>query len=631
MGQYHTMGYLHTSAQRFNRPAAYSILNEKLFFRDEYVFEKLNRQYETMLEIETRFYHKMGCPYDDFGGFILWIKKELLTKEDAEFLTELSATLKNTNLYDYYKKEISLDRSDLTRDRYNLLKEEKVTLSQIIIENVPEDVRTFEVVIKEDAKGLAKQRYNQVTKNGTKKDFLKIDAVTVAQNILNSPKYRGQLLNSKDLEKIYHEVIKQLNIERENIIKKYRLNEIVQRYANGPKNGKKTYTKNISIDNYIKPNYVKVKQLLEQTFSRALQSKGASETEATQTLEISVFNEDSKKIIYGGKDVRKEEENALNDEFYLFLTKKMGKCSPEMKSTFDMVWVKYYDSIKHSIKKGGSLFVGGLGELSGVILLYYIAEKTGNKTFAQKYSDIWSAQGSTKLSEFNRADVTLENVMGIQIKNFQESSITGIVDGKKIRETAKVNLHPYQILDRMIANGEIRGNRIMQYSTAFANMSFNKDSFDMFQTKMEIALQPFLTSLANFNLDKVNMVEDTANIWLIGGSFLIPGSEILRVLIEKLREYRQSTETKSLVKITGESVTEGDEELVKKDEKLENVNGSGRLWLHTSKGEWRPSSDNLMGFHKMLNSNRISIRLGIDLTDFIYTSKMNFRRKYRIF
>jgi hypothetical protein len=154
---------------------------------------------------------------------------------------------------------------------------------------------------------------------------------------------------------------------------------------------------------------------------------------------------------------------------------------------------------------------GTLGELSNVFLHFYLTPKSSIE---------WT--GNTFLNgEQMRADVVLNN-MGIQVKNFKESTIKDF--------SVSVKLHPYQLLTRL-ENAGFPDTEMM--GEIMSNMMFNYDFIadghaDVYIGAFKKIAEAYMGAFLNFDFtDFTHLVfNDTVNFWQVG-NMIVPASHIL--------------------------------------------------------------------------------------------------------
>ena len=155
---------------------------------------------------------------------------------------------------------------------------------------------------------------------------------------------------------------------------------------------------------------------------------------------------------------------------------------------------------------------GTLGELSNVFLHFYLTPKSSIE---------WTGNAFLN-GEPMRADVVLNN-MGIQVKNFKESTIKNF--------SVSVKLHPYQLLTRL-ENAGFRDTEMM--GEIMSNMMFNYDFVkdgraDVYIGAFKKIAEAYMGAFLNFDFtDFTHLVfNDTVNFWQVG-NMIVPASHILK-------------------------------------------------------------------------------------------------------
>lgn len=254
-------------------------------------------------------------------------------------------------------------------------------------------------------------------------------------------------------------------------------------------------------------------------------------------------------------------------------------------------------------QKGSSNFTGIMGELGGLILLYYLNPNASTIKWTGAKQNIYGEQ--------NRADI-LYGSMGIQVKNYKEKTINNF--------NVAIKLHPLELLDRLAMNhiGKLEENTI---KNILANMAFNEDIEDIAGYKeglIEI-LKYYMGSTLNLNLTKEE--RDASNFWLVGGNMLIPGSEILRSFKYRIED-KESVNIKLKFPENRKNDLQFSYEKAKEDSSAPLFTEYWRSYGFSPKGpyDWRPyngedAEGNKKTYENLINSNKISIQTQFRFSD----------------
>ena len=286
----------------------------------------------------------------------------------------------------------------------------------------------------------------------------------------------------------------------------------------------------------------------------------------------------------------------IREIFLDYLTKGVlpGEYLTRFREAFNFAWDNYGADIVMGMQTpGASNFIGTLGELEVLTLLYFLNNKSSVVAWTGKQRD-------SIYNELRRADV-LFGYTGIQAKNF-----------KDLNNPAAIKLHPLQLIERLIDSGfsEVQAGTLKEL---IANMGFNKDAFNKYEDELRSILEYYLGATLNLNLSitaqaKKNplgyLEKDASNFWAVGGNLILPGSEILRCFAEAL----VNNQTKIGLKFPL------DEQ--KTDEQfLNEINPSSanlsplftRYWRRKKGANWMYTEENISEHNNLLASRKISI------------------------
>ena len=214
------------------------------------------------------------------------------------------------------------------------------------------------------------------------------------------------------------------------------------------------------------------------------------------------------------KNIKRKDK--VKEVLYQYLSKGISH-QQDFFEAFDKAWERHGERIVNSLYVNGDAnFVGALGELGGLILLYYLRP---NSTKTK-----WTGSSINDYGEQMRADIVFEEIMGIQVKNYKESTL------KKF--PVSVRLHPKELLDRLVEGG-LNNKGAME--EMLVNMAFNKDIEEHYEKQFKEILQYYMGSVLNFSLDLTGDFQDTSNIWLVG-NMIIPASAILQAFLDTYEE-----------------------------------------------------------------------------------------------
>jgi hypothetical protein len=231
-----------------------------------------------------------------------------------------------------------------------------------------------------------------------------------------------------------------------------------------------------------------------------------------------------------GRDIHK---GKVKDIIYLYITKGTA-LNAEVKQDFDKAFNKAWGKVGKSIianlklNKKGSItnnnkFTGDMGELSNLIMAYYISPEGMS-------SIEWTGQNKDEYGKDARADVFLAG-MGIQVKNFKK---------KNMDSSVIIKLHPFQLLNRLSETGMTKTGQ-EEMAEIMANLSFNKNfregHYEDYINKFEEVAKNYASAFLNFsfNLTEFEGFQDTVNFWQVG-NIIVPSSAILKAYIDSYKK-----------------------------------------------------------------------------------------------
>lgn len=245
---------------------------------------------------------------------------------------------------------------------------------------------------------------------------------------------------------------------------------------------------------------------------------------------------------------------------------------------------------------GTSNFTGAMGELGGLILLYYLRPDGAPDI-------VWSGANINDYNEQMRADI-LFGTMGIQVKNYKEKTIQS--------SNVTIKLHPKELLERLVDGGFTKKQESGMMDL-LVNMAFNKDTEQVYEKGVIDILQHYLGATLNFNLD--NEERDASNLWLVGGNLIIPGSSILEAFKEKINQDKTLK-----IQIMYPAKRKGDIQFANSNsEKGKNSPVFTEYWRRYSSG-WTPyngedAEGNEKTYNNLLSSNAISIQTSFNFAN----------------
>lgn len=215
------------------------------------------------------------------------------------------------------------------------------------------------------------------------------------------------------------------------------------------------------------------------------------------------------------KNIKRKDK--VKEVLYQYLSKGISH-QQDFSEAFNKAWGCYGEDIVNSLYVNGDAnFVGTLGELGGLILLYYL-HPTSTKTK-------WTGPSINDYGEQMRADIVFEEIMGIQVKNYKENTVKNF--------PVSVRLHPKELMDRLVEGGLSNKGAMEEM---LVNMAFNKDIAEHYEDQFKEILQYYMGSVLNFSLDtRGENFQDTSNIWLVG-NMIIPASAILQAFLDTYKQ-----------------------------------------------------------------------------------------------
>ena len=265
-----------------------------------------------------------------------------------------------------------------------------------------------------------------------------------------------------------------------------------------------------------------------------------------------------------------------------------------MQEAFRRVWdaniQKNFEGLA-LFEKGGSYtaLVGAFGEFQAALLFEYVNQVAANSLMIPLISN------SLKSGEQAKADVTILQQVGIQVKNYNPMSSRGLLE---------TNIHPSKIQQYGAAmNMEMFDSDFMDFlANYFFNRTYQEENSGNMQL-LEDALGMFFGDLAN--LAVADSINDTVSFYVIEGQYFVPGSYILEA-IEKNDTVQKE------VTITGPSVPYGDEDYESVEiRSKKRREGYFSRWWTPSNGSYTPTQYNYSTYEGLINS-KISIRSGFN-------------------
>lgn len=286
----------------------------------------------------------------------------------------------------------------------------------------------------------------------------------------------------------------------------------------------------------------------------------------------------------------------LREIFLDYLTKGVmpGEYLTRFREAFNLAWDRYGADLVAGIQTpGASNFIGTLGELEVLTLLYFLNKQSSLIEWTGKERD-------SIYNELKRADV-LFGYTGIQAKNF-----------KDLNSPAAVKLHPLQLIERLIDSGfgEVQAGTLKEL---LANMGFNRDAFDQYESGLQDILEYYLGATLNLNLSITNqkqqnplgyLEKDASNFWAVGGNIILPGSEILQCFAEAL------TKNQAKIDLKFPKNTQKTDEQFLNEANPSSKNFSPlftKYWVRKKGNNWMSTNENTNEYSNLLSSRNISI------------------------
>ena len=274
---------------------------------------------------------------------------------------------------------------------------------------------------------------------------------------------------------------------------------------------------------------------------------------------------------------------------WIISTSGLLSASQELIYAFNKVWANNIDNSFENFalfEKNGVLngLIGAFGEFQVALIFEFINLKGIVNPGLQ------ATISNTLKSEQAKADVTIFNTIGIQVKNYNPYSSKG-----KLSTT----IHP----SKLIGYPDVFDDNL-QFLTFIANYFFNA-TFQNENKEVLLGLESYLgmffAELANMAI--VDSVNDTVSFYLIEGKYFIPCSYLLRMVREQQQNSRQK------VTITGPTSLKTDDQFLDTNEvrnKSRRENLASNYWVPYN-GDWKYTVKNKSTYGKLI-SNDIAIR-----------------------
>ena len=224
---------------------------------------------------------------------------------------------------------------------------------------------------------------------------------------------------------------------------------------------------------------------------------------------------------------------------------------------------------------------GSLGEFQAALMFEYFNKRLGfNNSIATIVGNL-PARGS----EQGKADLSIYEMLGVQVKNWNEF----------MQHNIETNIHPIAFAETMSD-----GDAFLQF---IANIYFNtsyaagrKQDLD----SLEVELEQRVRELQN--LDMVKGLKDKVSFYLIQGRYLVPASELLSLMLDENGI------------LPPESIWIDSKYKGKSDTEYKKLTKEGKnVWWKKEQGRWEPDDQNKKEFDNLV-SKSISIRTKMDLS-----------------
>lgn len=321
-------------------------------------------------------------------------------------------------------------------------------------------------------------------------------------------------------------------------------------------------------------------------------------TELTQQIAIENYPWGYKKaqIQAAIADPRSQEAKMFMRAMYMIEEFVMNKCSGGSKDLLDAARSVYDKKIGENPLNfrfftgagGGKTSMlkaikGSLGEFQSAMLFEYFTRRLGTASNIATIMGNLPAHGS----ELGKADLALalDSIVGVQVKNW----------GEYMQHQIGTTIHPIEFAKTME-----NGDDFLQF---IANIYFNTTIHtgreeDLEQLREEINLR--FQELQNH--DVVSGLTDKVSFYLIEGKYLVPCSELLRLVAGE-----DGLFPKENISITSSYKGKSDQEYGHLTKNEENV-----WWTRDENGTWAPTKENEKTFKSLVNK-KISIRTKMDL------------------
>lgn len=303
--------------------------------------------------------------------------------------------------------------------------------------------------------------------------------------------------------------------------------------------------------------------------------------------------------------VRKQYQEILNKALYRikdFIWYELGYgASPKLQRAIISVWNRNFQNWSDPLMffKGTkesnfiSAVQGSMGEFQAALIFEYLrAEGTSGEAASMIYGNVY------KKGEQGKTDVQIFRSLGLQIKN-----VTTITNNGKtsLLRDLETTIHPSKFVQYL---GEGQGTTLLDF---LANYYFNtsyQETMDSLGRKEELEknLSEWLIEIMNMALVD-SEVDDTISFYLIGGSYLVPCSALIRAADElKLTDS---------IRITSAYQGHSDEWYADEDEPPNYQH----YWINKN-DQWAPTGENRNIYYQLINK-KISIRAKFNLIDSI--------------
>lgn len=558
---------LHTKSYYAEKGDYTNIINKE---KKTKKIEELESQITTLKEQEIAFYKTLGSSAKTFNEFLEEIRNKVADVKDC--FDRLSSYNKQEGLFQYLLNNVSLnyDLSPTPKNKkeISLLKSEKYITSE---KDTAEQLKT-DIVI-------------------DVKSFIENDekfSIT-----FYSSKNKGGKKNSKPRE--IFEYIKKLTKDIQTLSIKEFENTIAPKLVT------------ILTEELGKDFLISVPQLMGSLKKAFVQEIMRQDKTLTQEVANALYNQSvelttQRSFFTTQKNIVTQEQKEKVKKILLSYLIRGVENPQDFIIAFNKAWDKNNQEndskqlIESIFMPGTSNFTGAMGELGGLILLYYLRPDGAPEI-------IWSGAKINDYNEQMRADI-LFGTMGIQVKNYKEKTVQS--------SNVTVKLHPKELLERLVDGGFTK-NQETGMADLLVNMAFNKDTEQIYEKGVIDILQHYLGSTLNFNLG--NKERDASNLWLVGGNLIIPGSSILEAFKEKINQDKTLK-----IQIMYPAKRKGDNQFASNNsEKGKNSPVFTEYWRRYSSG-WSPyngedAEGNETTYNNLLSSNAISIQASFNFAN----------------